>query len=74
MPSWQATIREQRYQIAALLRDNPSFRAWIPEVLPSGYRQGRKKAADETDLPLTTFPETCPYTWEQLADEDWLPD
>jgi hypothetical protein len=73
-PSWRATIREQRYQIVTLLRDNPSFKSWIPEVLPIGYRQGRKTAADETDLPLITFPETCPYAWEQLTDEDWLPD
>jgi hypothetical protein len=73
-PSWQTTIRTQRRQIAMMLEDNPSFKAWIPEALAKGYADGRKDAADETGISLPTFPETCPYPWEQLTDEDWLPD
>jgi hypothetical protein len=38
--------------------------AWEPKSL---------SAAKETQIPLAAFPEQCPYTWEQLADEDWLP-
>jgi hypothetical protein len=73
-PSWRATIREQRRKIFDLLHDNPSFKPLIPELLLIGYNQGRKEAADDTDLPLITFPQDCPYTWAQLSDEDWLPD
>jgi hypothetical protein len=73
-PSWRATIREQRRQVTLLLQDNPSFKARIKEAMAGGYADGRKQAADETGLPLATFPETCAYTWEQLTDEDWLPD
>jgi hypothetical protein len=73
-PSWQITIRTQRGQIAMLLEDNPSFKPWIPEALFKGYEDGRDAAADETGLPLVTFPEECPYTWEQLTDKHWLPD
>jgi hypothetical protein len=72
--SWLATIDEQRFQIALLLKDNPSFQSKTNEAVMLGYRQGRRDAARESDLPLHTFPETCPYSWEQLTDEDWLPD
>jgi Domain of unknown function DUF29 len=30
--------------------------------------------ADETGLPRATFPETCPWSLEQLLDEDFLPE
>jgi hypothetical protein len=72
--SWESTIREQRYQIGALLQDNPSFKPWIPNALADGYGHGRDAAAGETKFPLSTFPKTCPYTWEQLTDKEWLPD
>jgi hypothetical protein len=73
-PIWRATLREQRHQIGMLLRDNPSFKSWIPEVLPDGYSRGREAAAEETGLPQAAFPQECPYTWEQLTDRGWLPD
>lgn len=75
-PSWQIMIRTQRRQIAMLLEDNPSFKPWIPDALAKGYAVGRKDAAEETGLPLTLFPEECPYSysWERLTDLDWLPD
>jgi hypothetical protein len=72
--SWLATIREQRKRIRKLLRKNPSFRARFEEALAEAYDDGRSDAAFETELPLSTFPEQCPYTWEQLTDENWLPD
>jgi hypothetical protein len=72
--SWQLTISEQRRRIVKLLRNNPSFKARLKETLSEGYADGRKSAAIEADLPLATFPETCPYPWEQLTNEDWLPE
>ena len=35
------------------------------------YRQARKNAVGETDLPLTTFPENCPFTVKQITGDDW---
>ncbi len=32
------------------------------------------QAVDETGLPLVTFPEACPWTVEQVLDEDFLPE
>ena len=39
-----------------------------------GYPHTRRLAAVETGLPLTTFPETCPWAGEQVLDEDFWPE
>ena len=33
----------------------------------------RLLAQNETGLPLSTFPETCPWTHEQILDDDFWP-
>ena len=38
------------------------------------YRRARREAAAETGLPLSTFPETCPFTLEQALDDDFWPE
>lgn len=72
--SWEVTINNQRNKIRQLIADSPSLIKKLQEAVSQGYRQGRKNAQSETKLPLSAFPETCPYAWEQLTDEDWLPD
>jgi hypothetical protein len=72
--SWQDTIRAQRNQIQDVLDDNPGLKSKLDEVIAKGYKRGRRDAADETKLRLATFPEDCPYSWEQLIDRGWLPD
>jgi hypothetical protein len=63
-----------RQQIARRLRRNPGLRPELPTLLRDAYADARKRAMDETDLPLPTFPETCPWTLEQVLDEDFLPE
>jgi hypothetical protein len=72
--SWEVSILKQRIAISDTLEENPGLKSKLAEVIAKGYRNGRKSASKESRMPLTTFPEGCPYTWEQLADEDWLPD
>jgi hypothetical protein len=72
--SWQDTIRAQRNQIQDVLDDNPGLKSKLDEVIAKGYKRGRRDAADETKLPLATFPEECAYSWDQLTDRGWLPD
>ncbi len=71
--SWICTILEQRRGIALVLRDNPSLRPTLDGVLRDSYAYAVKRAALETGLPATTFPASCPWTLEQVLDEDWLP-
>ena len=71
--SWKATLFEQRYRIGRLLKESPSLRGRPGEMLDGSYVIGRFEAIKETKLPEAVFPETCPYTIEQILDPDFLP-
>ncbi|MFE4105559.1 DUF29 domain-containing protein [Almyronema epifaneia] len=72
--SWKATITEQRLRIQDLLADSPSLKNYLNDTLPTAYRNAKRLAADETGLALSSFPETCAYSVEQLLENDqWLP-
>jgi hypothetical protein len=68
------SINNARAEIEARLRRNPSLRHEVPEFLAWAYPKARRAAADETGLPRAMVPETCPWTLEQLQDEDFLPE
>jgi hypothetical protein len=72
--SWSGTIREQRRRIGKLLRESPSLALVIGPLIPEAYGEGREKAALETGLAATFFPADCPYTPEEVLDEDFLPE
>ena len=72
--SWQNTITIQRIDLQELLDDNLSLRPLLPALLPAVYRKARLWAANETQLDLATFSETCPFTPEQALDEAYWPD
>ncbi len=71
--SWGFTIRDQRDEVLRLLEESPSLGGYPGEVLPEVYPWAREKASDETTVYLKYFPETCPYTIEQVLDPDYLP-
>jgi Domain of unknown function DUF29 len=71
---WRATIREQRHRLTRLLQRNPSLRPTLPEVLHQNYPHARLIALDETDLPDSILPETCPWSIQQILDENFLPE
>jgi Domain of unknown function DUF29 len=43
------------------------------ERLSLAYQRACLDAADETSLDLGKFPGVCPWTIEQILDEDFLP-
>ncbi len=71
--SWRYTIEEQREQIADHLQDNPSLKQKLPESIERAYKYARTGAARETGLPKTTFPEICPWSFEQALDDEFWP-
>ena len=73
-PSWRQSIRNARAEIAVLLEDSPSLRQAVPPLIARWYPLAREDAADETGLPLTTFPEACPWTPAQVLDVDFWPE
>jgi hypothetical protein len=71
---WRVTIRHARREIADDLAENRSLRVYPAERLSLAYRRARLDAADETDLPLATFPEVCPWSIVQVLDENFWPE
>jgi hypothetical protein len=72
--SWEKSLLQARHRLAKLLRENPSLANQVPEFLDEGYPHARRLAAVEANLPLTTFPETCPWAGEQVLDEEFWPE
>jgi Domain of unknown function DUF29 len=71
--SWRLSIRNARQEIEDLVADSPSLQTRPAEQLATVYKKARENAADETELPIKTFPMECPYTIEQVLDGNWLP-
>ena len=73
-PSWRRTIRQARRRLLRLGRKNPSLRARLPQMLLDLYPDAREDVADEPGLPSATFSETCPWSFEQIMDVNFLPE
>jgi hypothetical protein len=71
--SWLNTIRIQRLDIFELLKENPSLKPYLQESLQIAYTKGLALASGETNLPLKTFPENCPYTLEEIFRDGFYP-
>jgi hypothetical protein len=72
--SWRISIIEARQQISHILEDSPGVFQGKPEdVLARAYDDARKNAACVSMLPLTTFPEECPWPYELVMDENFFP-
>jgi len=70
---WRASILEARSQLNERLAESPSLRSYPATVLDKQYEIARLRAADETDLPVSTFPARCPYTVAEILDESFYP-
>ena len=71
--SWELTIKEQRLRIEKLLRDNPSLKRQLDSCLADAYEFAIIQAAQETGMDENTFPNTCPWQWQQILNNDFLP-
>ncbi len=71
--SWLMTIRVQRRDTQELLAENPSLKPYLEEALQKIYESGRDLAVGETNLPIKTFPEHCPYTLAEIFRDGFYP-
>jgi Domain of unknown function DUF29 len=72
-PSWRKSLRTQRREIRKLLKQSPSLRREVPDLMRDAYTDAVKDAIDETGLRADLFPSACPYAPEDVLDEDHLP-
>ena len=72
--SWVGSIKEQRYRVSRLLKDNPGLKAKLPEITVEAYDAAKITAFKETGLPDSNFPEQCPWSFQQIMDDEYWPD
>ena len=73
-PSWEVSIKVQRNGLVDHLEDNPSLKPLIGGAVDKSYRDAVLKAMLETGLPESTFPKTCPWSFDQMMDPDFWPE
>jgi uncharacterized protein DUF29 len=71
---WRTTCRTQRRLLAKRLRRNPSLRPTVPEECAEAYVIARDEAATALDVDEAVVPAQCPWTPEQIIDEDFWPE
>ncbi|MBS9440848.1 DUF29 domain-containing protein [Photorhabdus heterorhabditis] len=72
--SWKLTIEEQRRKIARRFKRSPSLKSELSEMLFDAYGDAMIAAERETNIRRRVFPETCPWTFEQIMDENFWPE
>ncbi|GAB4196366.1 MAG: DUF29 domain-containing protein [Coleofasciculaceae cyanobacterium] len=72
--SWKGSIVEHRRRIREALKDSPSLKPYLEEVFAQCYWDAVELASAETELPVETFPQECPYTSAEVLDSIFLPE
>ena len=65
--SWALSIKQQRFEIDNVLADNPGVKPRVAAAMVRAYRSARVDAAKETGLDEARFPETCPYSFDDIT-------
>lgn len=73
---WMETVDEHRARLEVLLRDSPSLRRDMPELMDDAWAYARRGAGRgfKRRLELISLPEACPFGPERVLDPDWFPD
>lgn len=71
--SWRRTIKEQRNATAMCIKRTPSLKGELvdPDWWSQVWSDAVARASEETGL--ADFPESCPWTSDQILDQAWLP-
>ncbi|WP_422134714.1 DUF29 domain-containing protein [Endozoicomonas sp. ALD040] len=71
--SWRDSIILQRAKAKDLLDENPGLKLRKAELYKKAYQKAVVLAAKQTELLLKTFPSECPWTYEEVMHDDFLP-
>ncbi|MFM6063594.1 MAG: DUF29 domain-containing protein [Microcystis panniformis] len=71
---WKKEIRNFRIQIKKILKDSPSLKLYLREILQECYLDARNLMIDETQLDVSIFPVEVLASLEEILDQNWLPD
>jgi hypothetical protein len=69
---WRGEIRTFRQDLELKLTTN--LHNFLNLNLEKIYQKALRITKDKTGLNFSVFPKQCPYTLDQLLDEDWFPE
>jgi hypothetical protein len=72
--SWKNNIGVQRDDAVELLEESPSLRHEMDDKSERAYKKARRLAAADMGLSAELFPESCPYSFDQIMDENFWPE
>jgi hypothetical protein len=72
--SWSGSIVEHRQRIRQLMQESPSLAQAPGELMTQAYADARRKALVATGLSERAVSKTCPFTVDQVLDEDYFPE
>jgi len=78
--SWYSSVLEHRQRVLDHLADTPSLKGFLREALAKAYSDGRKLAIKEGKFAQwgvrmpneSDYPLSCPFSIEQILDEDFF--
>jgi hypothetical protein len=65
-PSWRETILNNRDAIQILTKHYPGLKKDRDRLFEDAWERARHTAAEETGLPITRFPERCPWSRSEV--------
>ncbi len=79
---WFGSIDRAKSDIWILIRKNPSLQRLTDEALSSVYPHAKRLAIKQMNryvqkhqqLDDGSFPAECPWTYDQIIEEDWIPE
>ena len=71
---WRLSVSSARLSINKLLRESPSLRPALTELLADAYPADRIEALHQPTFSKDDLPRECPWTVEQVLNDDFLPD
>ncbi|MCI4626221.1 MAG: DUF29 domain-containing protein [Candidatus Magnetoovum sp. WYHC-5] len=72
--SWVITIMNQRTDISFIFEDNPSLRHELDAIIEKAFKRAMIKFRNETGISQKHLPLNCPYSFEQIMDDEFWPE
>lgn len=73
MRSWKEEVLAYRDDLNHMLESNATLRKTADTYIADAYQPARRQAAAGTACSVEDFPTECPWTIQQLLDEDFWP-
>lgn len=80
--TWYPSMDNPRREIRKLFQDSPSLQPQTGELINSAYKEAKSSAIKQMNkyikqeskkLNASSFENHCPWTFEQVMEDDWLP-